>query len=85
LGGGVQLLTLDFFFFLFAGGGAGFQVRASWMKALLLLEREKVRLDGAVAWAELPIIGHEITRNQQTVNRQPNGFCGCPKSQKAND
>jgi hypothetical protein len=31
------------------------------------------------------IIGHEITRHQQTVNRQPNGFCGCPKSQKAND
>jgi hypothetical protein len=52
LGGGVQLLTLDFLFF-FAGGGAGFQVCASWMKALLYLEREKVRLDGAVAWAEL--------------------------------
>jgi hypothetical protein len=41
LGGGVQFLTLNFRFF--AGGGAGFQVRAGWMKALLYQEREKVQ------------------------------------------
>ena len=51
-GGGVQLLTLNYRFL--AGGEAGLHVRASWKKALLYLEREKVRLDGAVAWAELP-------------------------------